>query len=157
MARANSRTLTRLAVAVPFFLASACVNAQSLQIAEVKVRLFFQYSGEFSTPLNGKEELWNVMAGGGGFPEPASSAFVDVAVSGVAKTYVAKQTVDLVVTNKRTGKVVERQRGQTGIFGLSGETHVGFWLRSVSCDPLVLVASTAGSSKSQTLPFRCGE
>lgn len=157
MARTNSGTLARLAVAALLIVISACVNAQSIQIADVRVRLFFQYSGEFSAPLDGKVELWNVMAGGGGFPEPASSAFVDVGVSGVAKTYVAKQTVDLVVTNKRTGKVVERQRGQIGIFGPSGETHVGFWLRAVSCDPLVLVVSTAGSSRSQTLPFRCGE
>lgn len=146
-----------LAVVLPLLLASVRVDAQTPQIEEVKVRMFFQHSGEFSAPLTGKEDLWNVMAGGGGFPEPTNSAFVDVTVSGAAKTYVARQTVNLVVTNKRTGKVVERLTGQTGIFGPSGNTHVGFWLRSVSCDPLVLVASTASSSKSQALPFRCGE
>jgi hypothetical protein len=157
MRKWNLNAFTRLAAVALLFLEPVYVNAQALQIADVKVRLFFQYSGELSTPLTGKDELWNIMAGGGGFSEPANSAFVDVTVSGVPKTYVAKQAVDLVVTNKRTGKIVDRQRGKTGIFGPSGETHVGFWLRSVSCDHIVLVASATGSSKSLTLPFRCGE
>ncbi|MFZ6647701.1 hypothetical protein ACO0LO_18405 [Undibacterium sp. TJN25] len=153
----NSKALIRLIVTVIFFLVSKGSDAQSSQIAEVKVRLFFQYSGEFSQPLNGKEVLWNVMAGGGDVTEPTTSAFVDIVVSGLPNTYVAKQAVDLLVKNGRTGKIVERQRGRIGIYGPSGETHVGFWLRSFSCDPVILVVSTAGSSKSLTLPFRCGE
>lgn len=153
----NLRALIRLAVVVPLFFISVRSAAQSPQIAELKVRLFFQYSGEFSSPLSENDVLWNVMAGGGNFPEPANSAFVNIVVSGAAKTYIPKQVVNLVVTNERTGKVVVRQRGQAGIFGPSGVTHVGFWLRSVNCEPLVLVASIAGSSKSLRLPFRCGE
>jgi hypothetical protein len=88
MRKWNLNAFTRLAAVALLFLEPVYVNAQALQIADVKVRLFFQYSGELSTPLTGKDELWNIMAGGGGFSEPANSAFVDVTVSGVPKTYV---------------------------------------------------------------------
>lgn len=144
-------------IALPLLLGPAHAHAQTLQIADVKVRLFLQLSGEFSSPLTGNEDLWNVVAGGGSFPEPTSSAFVDVAVAGSAGKFVAGQLIHLVVTNNRTGKVVHRLTGRTGVFGPAGRTHVGFWLPAVGCDSLLLVASTAGSSKSQSLPFRCGE
>lgn len=157
MVRKNLRVLIRLAVAAPLFLIAARSAAQSPQIAEVKVRLFFQYSGEFSPLLSENDVLWNVMAGGGNFAEPANSAFVDITVSDGAKTHIAKPVVNLVVTNARTGKVVERQSGQAGVFGPSSLTHVGFWVRSINCEPLVFVASISGSSKSLSLPFRCGE
>ena len=142
-----------------FFFLSVflCGDAMTAQIADLKIRMFFQYTGELSMPLTGKEDLWNVMAGGGEFPEPTSSAFVDVTVSDTAKTYVERKAINLVVKNKRTGKIIERLRGYTGIFGPSGSTHVGFWLRSVNCEPLLLIASTEGSSKSQALLFKCGE
>jgi len=135
----------------------ARADAKTTEIVDLKVRMFFQYTGELSMPLTGNENLWNVMAGVGEFTEPSSSAFVDVTVSGTAKKYGERRTVNLIVKNKRTGKIVERLRGHVGLFGPAGSTHVGFWLRSVSCDPLILIASTSESSKSQVLPLKCGE
>lgn len=157
MAIATLGAMQRLGITLSLALISIYANAQVIQITDIKVRLFLQFSGEFSTPLTENEQLWNIAAGGGGLPEPASSAFVDVTVSGPPRAYVARQSVGLVVTNERTGKVIARLRGHVGIFGPSGQTHVGFWLSSVGCDPLALVASTGSSSRSQSLPFRCGE
>lgn len=153
----NLGRLFRFWSVISFLLTSACVSAQSFKVTQVRVRLFFQYSGELSTPLTGKEDLWNIMAGGGEFAEPVNSAFVDVTVFGAQKNHAAQQVVNFLVTNKRTGRIIQRQKEKTGIFSPSGENHVGFWLRSVSCDPLIVFVSTADSSKSQTLPLRCGE
>lgn len=149
--------LRGVAVAVTLATATTGACAQTIQIAAVRARLFFQHSGEFSPWLTGGEVLWNVIVGGGEFDEPASSALIDISIVGKPKSFVSKQFVELRVLNQRTGKVVTRQRGRTGTFGPDGQTHVGFWLSSIGCEPLVLVASVAGSTNSLTLPFRCGE
>lgn len=138
-------------------LANLRVDAQTPKILDLKVRLFLQHSGELSSPITGRENLWNVVSGGDGVPGPATSALVDVAVRGAPNSFVEASAVHLHITSKRTGKVIDKLTSSVGSFGSSGESHVGFWLHSIGCEPLILSASTEDSSISLTLPFRCGE
>ena len=126
------------------------------RVTAVQARLFMQYTGELSKPLSASDQLWNVIAGGGGLG-PSREMLVDVAVTGTSNTFGRDQVVDLVVKSRSTGKVLQRRKGMLGIFGPSGVTHVGFWLSPIGCESLVITASIAKSSKELTLPFQCGE
>ncbi len=157
MAFHDSTVWIKLGIVAILSWAAICGASVPPQIQAVKVRMFLQYSGELSPPLSGNEVLWNVVAGGGDVSQPTSAALVDVVVSGTVDKFDRKQLVELVVKSERTGRVLERRKGTLGLFGPSSETHVGFWLSSVGCEPLVITASIAGNSKVLTVPFRCGE
>lgn len=128
-----------------------------VKISDLHIRLFLQASGEFSPPLTGAEVLWNVVSGGGDVTGPTSSAFVDVVIIGSSKSWKVGRVVTLVVKSERTGKVLSRMNTRLGVAGDSGESHVGFWLPQIGCEPLELVAQVAGSSKTRKLPLKCGE
>jgi hypothetical protein len=147
----------KLAIVTFLFWATMGSAVASPQIQAVNVRMFLQYSGELSPPLNGQMPLWNIVIGERGISEPTSAALVDVVVSGPRNTFGGKHVIRLAVKSERSGKVLERSMGRLGIFGPSAETHVGFWLPSVGCEPLVITASIAGNSKTLVVPFRCGE
>lgn len=153
----NFSCWVKLAVIVSLHLMTTCWAAEPPQIAAIKISMFLQYSGELSSPLTGKEILWNVISGRGDIPEPTNAALVGVVVKGVKNTYGRNQAVELVVQDERTGKVLERHRGRVGIYGNAGVTHVGFWLPYVGCESLVITASIAGNAKTRTVPFKCGE
>ncbi|MNN89116.1 hypothetical protein D3C81_2068850 [compost metagenome] len=82
---------------------------------------------------------------------------MDVIVAGKENELIAQKDVQLIVKSGHTGKVLIRGSERLGIFNSSGETHVGFWLPSVGCESLIVVASIGKSSKIVTLPFKCGE
>jgi len=139
------------------FLASTCEAANSPHIQAVNVRMFLQQSGELSSLLTGNEMLWKVISGGGDVSEPTSAALVDVVVRGEGDMFVGTKAIELVVKSQRSGKNVARYRAQLGSFSPSGETHVGFWLPAIGCEPLIITASLSGKSKAVVLPFKCGE
>lgn len=128
-----------------------------VRITDLHVRLFLQTSGEFSPPLDGVEVLWDVVAGGGDATGPSSSAFVDVVVNGLRESWKVGRVVTLAVKSEKTGRVLFRMNTRLGMAGASGESHVGFWLSQIGCEPLELVAQVAGSSKARKLSFKCGE
>jgi hypothetical protein len=134
-----------------------CSAAETYRIKAVNVRMLLQYSGELSPVLDNKNVLWNLMADHSELSEPASGAFVVVAVSGSSSTSGVNQVVNLVVKSAQTDKVLARYTARLGLFSSQGESHVGFWLPSVGCEPLTLSASIAKSSKMISLPFKCGE
>lgn len=127
------------------------------KISDLHIRFFIQTSGEFSPSIEENEVLWNVVAGGGDVAGPTSSAFVDVVITGSSKSWNVGRFVTLTVKSDRTGKVLVRMKSRLGGAGVSGESHVGFWLPQIGCEPLELVAQVAGSSKTRKLPFKCGE
>jgi hypothetical protein len=155
--KAASKKLFVQSIALMMLLANDRVDAQIPKLTDLRVRLFLQHSGDLSAPLTGREDLWNVVSGGEGIPGPANSALVVVAVRGAPNSHVGGNVVQLLITDQRTGKLVNRMTSRAGRPGSTGESHVGFWLQPIGCEPLVLAASTEGSSISLTLPFRCGE
>lgn len=126
-------------------------------VSDVRVRFFIQTSGEFSRPIDGTEVLWNVVAGGGNLTGPTSSASIDVVVNGPSKSWKVGRVVTLVVKNDRTGMMLSRMHSRLGVAGPTGESHVGFWLSEIGCEPLEIVAQIGGSSRTRKLSLRCGE
>jgi hypothetical protein len=149
--------LWRGTVGVLLFAVSHCALAQVDRVTDVHVRFFLQASGQFSQPYSESDVLWNVVAGGGSFPESTSSALVDVAIAGPSEGRRPALRIEFLVKHAETGKVLMRRRAIAPHVGPTGRTHVGFWLPAIGCEPLTLIASAKGSSKSIHLPFRCGE
>jgi hypothetical protein len=150
----------RLLKLILVFAMGGAMNSHAIEletISDVRIRFFIQTSGEFSRPLDGTEVLWNVVAGGGDVTGPTSSASIDVVVTGPSKSWKVGRVVTLIVKNDQTGRVLSRMHSRLGVAGPSGESHVGFWLTEIGCEPLELIAQVGGSSRTRKLPLQCGE
>jgi hypothetical protein len=156
----NSDKLFRSLKLILVFVMGGALNSHAIEaetISDVRIRFFMQASGEFSRPLDGTEVLWNVVAGGGDVNGPTSSASIDVVVTGPIKNWKSGRVITLIVKSDRTGRVLSRMHSKLGVPGPSGESHVGFWLPEIGCEPLKLVAQVGINSRTRKLPLRCGE
>ena len=79
------RKLFSIAAAVGFLAMSGLTAAaQTAAIEDIRVQLFYEYSGTLSDDLTKRKDLVlrNTMTGGGDAKEPANSFLVSVAVKG---------------------------------------------------------------------------
>ena len=141
-------------------LASHAAAAQTATIEDIRVQLFYEYSGALSDDLTKRKDLAlsNTMTAEGDAKEPANSFLVSVAVKGQPETFDkgAALTVTVVTNNKRKAKVAAK--AFSGIlFGPEGRVVKAIFVNDRVCVPLTVTARLkSGSTKSVQLPFKCG-
>lgn len=124
--RVGRRVLRELPV-IAAMAVCQCNAAPVHRVAEIRTRLFIQSTGQLSTPITDKIMLWNAVAGGASDAgESASSALVDVVLASVdsEKTGSPLTTIELLVTDQLSGRVVERMTARAHNVGV--EYHVAF-------------------------------
>jgi hypothetical protein len=132
----------------------------SFTISGMQAKLYFPESGTFSDDMLAVPvrslNLWNTIIGAGWAEHPSNATLVLVRVAGPAGVYARGLSVELTVTNARTGGVVLRRR----IEAENGRQE-GFWIYDTGCVPLVLRARLIGQASSPSherkIPFECGE
>ena len=135
--------------------------AQTAAIEDIRVQLFYEYSGTLSDDLTKRKDLVlrNTMIGEGGAKEPANSFLVSVVVKGQSEAFDkdAALTVTVAMNDRRKLKVADK--AFTGIlFGPEGKVVKAMLVYDRVCAPLTVTAKLkSGSTKSFNLPFKCGE
>jgi hypothetical protein len=151
----------RLAIAVSLLAVSGrMAAAQNATIEDIRVQLFYEYSGALSDDLTKRKDLalWNTMIGAGDAKQPANSFLVSVAVKGQPETFDKAAALTVSVTeDKRKRKVAEK--AFSGIlFGPEGKIVKAIFVMDTVCVPLTVTAKLkSGASKTVSLPFKCGE
>jgi hypothetical protein len=151
----------RLAIAVSLLAVSGrMAAAQNATIEDIRVQLFYEYSGALSDDLTKRKDLalWNTMIGAGDAKQPANSFLVSVAVKGQPETFDKAAALTVSVTeDKRKRKVAEK--AFSGIlFGPEGNVVKAIFVMDTVCVPLTVTAKLkSGASKTVSLPFKCGE
>lgn len=151
----------RLVLAAGLFAASGqSAVAQDATVEDIRVQLFYEYSGALSDDLTKRKDLklFNTMAGEGDAKQPANSFLVSVAVKGEPETFdkAAALTITVTSDDKRKRKVTDK--AFSGIlFGPEGKVVKAMLVYDAVCAPMIVTAKLkSGSSKTFTLPFKCG-
>jgi hypothetical protein len=151
----------RLVLAAGLFAASGQgAAAQNATVEDIRVQLFYEYSGALSDDLTKRKDLklFNTMTGDGDAKQPANSFLVSVAVKGEPETFdkAAALTITVTTEDKRKRKVAEK--AFSGIlFGPEGKIMKAMFVTDTVCAPLTVTAKLkSGSSKTFSLPFKCG-
>lgn len=153
----------KLVLAAGFLaLAGQVAAAQTATIEDIRVQLFYEYSGALSDDLTKRKDLalFNTMIGEGDANQPANSFLVAVAVKGQPETFDkdAALTVTVVTNDKRKAKVAEKAFGSGILFGREGRAVKALFVHDRVCVPLTVTAKLkSGASKTFNLPFKCGE
>ena len=136
-----------------------CCASDEISIDRVEAKLFYSHTGTLSPPIAPTFALWNVIIGEGGASEPSDATLIDVVLKGTPGSYAPDASVDLVVSNAESGRVISRQSASVGVLSSAGEFHVAFWLAGTGCEPLAIEASLHGAKAATRIevPFACGE
>jgi hypothetical protein len=148
-------------------LSASALALDVILVDSLDVKLFYQYSGRFSPPITSQDFLNNVFVGEYTLAddtktEPADTALIDVVLS-LPSGKDAFGSVELLITDLTTKRIISRMQHDIGKFSPAGVSHVAF-LYPVACAGIKVEAraKTAGiraysSSKFISLPFRCSE
>jgi hypothetical protein len=153
----------RLAIAMGLLAVSGrMAAAQNATIQDIRVQLFYEYTGALSDDLTKRKDLslFNTMIGEGDAKQPANSFLVAVSVKGQPDTFdkAAALTVTVTTDDKRKSKVAEKAFGSGMLFGPEGQVVKAMMVHDRVCAPLIVTAKLkSGASKSVNLPFKCGE
>jgi hypothetical protein len=136
--------------------------AQNAAIEDIRVQLFYEYTGALSDDLTKRKDLslFNTMIGEGEAKQPANSFLVAVSVKGQPDTFdkAAALTVTVTTDDKRKSKVAEKAFGSGILFGPEGRVVKAIFVTDRVCVPLTVTARLkSGSSKTFNLPFKCAE
>lgn len=150
-----------------FLIASVCA-AQAQQRGEdrarldaVSVHLFLSKAGALSPDVEAIEGFgaWNFAVQGKGIAEGERFYSMLIMVRFVAPhgVFAKGRQADVVVTDRRTKKVVKRERIADVYIGPHGWTNVPVWVADGACGPFEIVASGGGKRIAKTLEAACGE
>jgi hypothetical protein len=146
------------ALAAPCFLIGIA-NAQTAQIEDIRVQLFYERSGTLSEDLTKlkKVSLWNTIIGEGDAKEPANSFLVSVEVRGKPESFNKGESIAVTVFDKAKKSMVMQRRFDGLLFGKDGRLVKPVFVENRTCAPLEITARGKSSVKTVTLPFACGE
>jgi hypothetical protein len=146
------------ALAAPYLLIGIA-NAQTAQIEDIRVQLFYERSGTFSEDLTKlkKISLWNTIIGEGDAKEPANSFLVSVVIQGKPESLVKRESVAVTVFDKAKKSMVMQRRFDGLLFGKDGRLVKPVFVENRTCAPLEITARSKSGVKTVTLPFACGE
>jgi hypothetical protein len=150
--------------ALIFALAAPCLltgiaNAQTAQIEDIRVQLFYERSGTLSEDLTKlkKLSLWNTVIGEGDAKEPANSFLVSVDIRGKPDSFVKQESIAVTVFDKAKKTMVMQRRFDGLLFGKDGRLVKPVFVENRTCAPIEITARGKSGAKTVTVPFACGE
>jgi hypothetical protein len=130
------------------------------QLDAMSVHLFLTKSGTLSPDVETIEGFgaWNFALQGKDIDgERFYSFLVKVRLTAQGGVFAKGQQAEVVVTDRRTKRVVKRERITDVYIGPNGWTIVPIWIADGACGPFEIVASGGGKRIAKTLEAACGE
>ena len=127
----------------------------------ISVHLFLSKSGMLSPDVETIEGFgaWNFALQGKDI-EPGErfySILIRVKFTAPREIFAKGRQAEVVMTDRRTRKVVKRERISGVYIGSHGWTHVPVWVEDGACGPFEIVASGGGKRIVKQLEAACGE
>lgn len=154
----RARTWTVIIFGVLWLVGPA--RAQSVQVEDVGIRLFYETSGTLSEDITKQKEfhLWNTLIGEGDAKEPASSFLITVTLSGKPESFRKRAVVTVTIRDANSqARVPTVHRIKNLVFGRTGRLVKAVWVENRVCSPLIISAAVQHSSRTIHVPFSCGE
>lgn len=135
-----------------------------ITVKDLKAFLYLERSGKLSDNIVGSNKSFhNTVIGEGDAGEPADAVMISVTFEGTKNTRASDKVASALAQVKvsqdsKQGKKILLNRAYGGmLFGDNGLTHKAFMVENATCAPLEIEVKIGRSSKSATIPFRCGE
>lgn len=158
--------MVRLAAFGLALLVAGAVQAQErarerAQLDSISVHLFLAKSGTLSADVETIEGFgaWNFSVQGKGIEpdERFYSVLLKVKFTAPREVFAKGTQAEIVVTHRRSKKVIKRERIADLYIGSHGWTIVPVWLADGACGPFEIVASGGGKRITKALEAACGE
>jgi hypothetical protein len=160
----RSHMIAFLNRALIFALAAPCLligiaSAQTAEIEDIRVQLFYERSGTLSEDLTKlkKVSLWNTIIGEGDAKEPANSFLVSVEIRGKPESFSKRESIAVTVFDKAKKSMVMQRRFDGLLFGKDGLLVKPVFVENRTCAPIEITARSKSGVKTVTVPFACGE
>jgi hypothetical protein len=131
------------------------------QLDSISVHLFLSTSGTLSEDVEKIEGFgaWNFSLQGAGIGpnERFYSFLIKVRLTSAGEVFAKGQQADIVVTHRRTRKVVKRERISDVYIGSHGWTVLPVFVEDGACGPFEIVATSRGKRIVKALEAACGE
>jgi len=131
------------------------------QLDSVSVHIFLTKSGTLSDDVTAMEKFaaWNFSPDGTGIPpgEKFYSMLIRVKFTSNGEVFAKGQQAELVVTDRRTRKIVKREKFSGVYIGPHGWTYLPVFIEDGACGPFEIVASAPGKRITKSLEMACGE
>ena len=158
--------MLRLVALFLFVLAAAPAHAQGkgqdrARLNSISVHLFLATSGMLSEDVETIAGFGarNFSLQGNGIKdnERFYSALIKVKLTAPKEIFAKGPQAEIVVTDRRTRKVVKRERLADIYIGSHGWTVMPVWLPDAACGPFEIVATGGGRKLTRALEVTCGE
>lgn len=141
-------------------MASGPAMAGDPEIVSIQAKLFYEHTGTLSDDLIAtKPSLWNTIIGEGDAKEPANSFLVIVEVKGDPDSF-ADHTLRLTAVladGDNSGKTVAEQTFNGLLISPEGRTVKAMMVDNAVCSTININATLGKATKTETIPFACGE
>jgi hypothetical protein len=127
----------------------------------VSVHLFLTKAGTLSPDVTEIPDFsaGNFVPSGTGFDD--SERFYDILIrlrfTSPREVFAKGRQAELVVTDRKTRKVIKRERVSDLYIGSHGWAYVPVFLSNAACTPLEVTATGGGQRITKSLEFHCGE
>jgi hypothetical protein len=140
--------------------AQAQQRAERAQLDTVSVHLFLTKSGALSPDVETIEGFgaWNFSLQGKDIDgERFYSMLIKVRLTAPREVFAKGPQAEVIVTDRRTRKVVKRERISDVYIGANGWTILPVWIADGACGPFEIVVTGGGKRIAKTLEAACGE
>ena len=138
--------------------AAAAQPARNVEIAEIRMHLFYRQSGRLSDDISPPRQFtgWNTVIGEGDAEEPAEDLLVVVEMRGGAgEEYI--ETPLRIVVRGRENRVIAERNFDTLLSSQRGVSHSPVWLQDVPCEGEIRVTASFGDqTSSESVSLDCG-
>ena len=135
-------------------------RGERAQLDAVSLHLFLTKSGTLSPDVETIDGFgaWNFALQGRDIDgERFYSFLIKVRLTAAGEVFAKGPQAEVVVTHRRTKKIVKRERIADVYIGPNGWTIVPIWIADGACGPFDIVASGGGVRIAKSLEAACGE
>lgn len=155
----------RIAIAIFFLAAATSAHAQKApdraRLDSISVHLFLATSGTLSEDVDKIDGFgarnFSLQGKGIADNERFYSALIKVKLTAPKEVFAKGTQAEIVVTDRRTKKIVKREKLADIYIGSHGWTIVPIWLQDAACGPFEIVATGSGRKLTRQLEVTCGE
>ncbi len=131
------------------------------RLNSISVHVFLTKSGTLSDDLEKVQDFgarnFSIQGKGIADNERFYSALIKVKLTASKEIFAKGPQAEIVVTDRRTKKVVKRERLADIYIGSHGWTVMPVWLPDAACGPFEIVATGGGRKLTRALEVTCGE
>jgi len=153
--------LVAMFLAVLFVAPANAQKGQRARLDAISVHLFLASSGTLSEDVDKIDGFgarnFSVQGKGIADNERFYSALIKVRMTAPKEIFAEGPQAEVIVTHRRTKKVVTRQRIADLYVGGHGWTIVPVWVQDAACGPFEIVATGGGRKLTRQLEVTCGE